>query len=108
MVGTRDGEEEFVRVDQLVRKQVPLGDEPDLASRVGEDEIALAGFGGVVHAEDFVDESGIEVGIFDGVGVRGVRAFEGVDLDVEAVVDVHGRSVRCGMGNWQLGKFGRG
>ena len=90
-----DGKEEFVRVDQLVRQQVPLGDEPDLAAGIGEDKIALAGFGGVVHPQHFVDQRRIKVSIVNRVRVWCVGGFKRVYLDKQSAVDIHGRSLPC-------------
>lgn len=100
-VGDLAGEEEVVGVEEFVGEEVALGDEPDLALGIGEDEVALAGLGGVVHAEDFVDVVGVEAGVFDGVGAGDAAGVDGVDFDVEAGSDVHG-------GEYSNGGPGRG
>lgn len=93
------GEEKFVGVEETVGEEVTLGDEPDLAFGVGEDEIAFAGFAGVVGAQDFVDVGGVEAAVFDGMGAGDAGAFHGVNFDIEAGVDVHaGLYSNCGPG----------
>jgi hypothetical protein len=61
---------------------VPLGDEPDLPLGISDHEIALAGFAGVVHAQDFIDVVRVEMAVADGMRVGLTRAFKGVDFDV--------------------------
>jgi len=55
---------------------MPLRNEPDLPLGVAEDDVAFAGFGGVVHAQDFVDIVWVKTAVIDGVRMGGMGAFE--------------------------------
>jgi hypothetical protein len=75
-------EEELVAIEQSEGAQMALGDEPDLALGVGQHEIAFAGLRGIIHAQHFVDELGIEAGVFDGMRAGNSAGFEWVKLDI--------------------------
>lgn len=86
-------QEKLIRIEEFVGEEVTLGDEPDLALGVCEDEITLAGFGGVVGTEDLIDEIGVEVGVLDRVGAGDAGAFHWMNFDEETRVDVHKREL---------------
>jgi hypothetical protein len=92
-------EEEFVGIEQGVGAQMSLGDEPDLPIGIGQDEVALAGFRGVVHAKHFVDELRIETGILDRMRAGDRTGFEWLELDEQPIVDIHNPRISRGCRN---------
>jgi hypothetical protein len=86
-------DKEFIAIQQRERSHMPLRNKPDLPLRIRQHKITLAGFGWVVHSENFVDEIRIEARILDRVRPGNQARFERNDFDEQPIVDVHDRSV---------------